>query len=254
MSWDDFDITDYEDERGDDIDCKTITHLYQLRHAYNLYGNETVAEEMGVPKVRINALYYSNIHGSTDLQPFIRLPDEEFKNEFKKCKREANERERSIEEVRQKNENLINDLKKKRKLFAGIGTNKAKRRLNKLALTSPLAKAIRLALEIEDKSISAKNSYREYQNRIYYQKTLLILDLCELFKQQKWIYGVQESSVPAASHVIYFEIPTCEQISWHFTPEKSDIFPVYARDWDGKENSTIRKLEVIAEKLLKEKT
>lgn len=111
---------------------------------------------------------------------------------------------------------------------------------------------MRLALEVEDKSVSAKNSYGTYQDKIYKQKTKFILDLCELFKDQDWTYGVQKSEVPPTSHVIYFEIPGCEQISWHFTPEEKDgDFPIYVSEWDKKSNSTLRKLEAVAERLLK---
>ncbi len=127
-----------------------------------------------------------------------------------------------------KNERLIEDLKNKRIEFAGIGTNKAKRRLNKLALIDPIAKAVRIALEIEDKSISAKDSFGKYQTKIYNQKTKLIFDLCELFKEKNWLYGVHRSNVPPTSHVIYFEIEGCEQISWHFSPGKHKL-PVYQR-------------------------
>jgi hypothetical protein len=155
-----------------------------------------------------------------------------------------------IQEIREKNENLIYDLKKKRKEFAGVGTNKAKRRLNKLASTNLIAKAVRLALEIEDKNISAKKSYGKYQERIYKQKNTLIMELCDLFKKNDWNYGIQKSEAIPTSHVIYFEIPNCKQISWHFTPEKEEDFSPYKGKWDKKLNSTLDKLEVVTVKLL----
>ena len=154
------------------------------------------------------------------------------------------------EQVKRKNNQLIYQLKTNRTKFAGIGTNKAKRRLNKLAINSILAKAVRLALEIEDKNISAKNSYGKYRNKIYNQKTELILELCKIFKEQNWIYGTQKSEVPAATKVIYFEIPECEQISWHFSPTIGKYIPIYEKEWDKKENSTLSKLEVITKQLL----
>ena len=153
-------------------------------------------------------------------------------------------------EIRAKHEALASDLKNQRSKFAGIGTNKAKRRLNKLAINDPIAKAIRLALEVEDKNISAKQYYGKYRERNYDQKAILIDDLCKLFKEQNWIYGIQNSDVYPVTHVIYFEIPTCEQISWHFSPTKESDFPIYAGEWDGKQNSTLGKLETIAIKLL----
>ena len=107
-------------------------------------------------------------------------------------------------------------------------------------------------MEIEDKSISAKGSYGTYQEKIYKRKTELILALCELFKEKHWNYGIQKSEVPPTSHVVYFEMPNCEQISWHFTPEKELDFPKYKGEWDKKINSTLEKLEVVAAMLLED--
>ena len=145
---------------------------------------------------------------------------------------------------------LISQLEHSRSDFAGLGTRKAKIRLNKLAKTDPKAKAIRLALEIEDKNISAKKSYGEFKQKIYRQKSRLINELIELCKIHKWKYGIRKSDVPPTTHVIYFELPECEQISWHYTPEKNDKLPVYRKKWDGKTNSTLGKLEQPARKLL----
>jgi len=239
-----------DDYDFDDIDVEKITHLYQLRHAYNVLGYRVVADGLKIPTDRVVRLYKSKANGSLELSQIIKLDDEKFKEFLAEKQREENERLRIINDVKYKNERLVNDLKKKRTGFAGIGTNKAKRRLNKLSITIPVAKAVRLALEIEDKSISAKNSYGKYQEKIYNQKTKIILDLCKLFKEQAWVYGVQESEVAPTSHVIYFEIPGCEQISWHFSPDKISEFPKYLAEWDKKINSTLRKLEAITIKIL----
>lgn len=243
---------DFDHYFEDDIDVKNIKHLYQMRHACNVLGYDIVARELKIEKKIITTLFHSGVHGSKELGQFFNLPEEKFRELLKGYQKEERERQRSIEEVRQKNENLVQDLKKKRELFAGLGTNKAKRRLNKLAISFPLAKAIRLALEIEDKSIQAKNSYGDYQDRIYRVKEKLISDLSQLFLEQDWVYGVQRSEVPGVTHVVYFEIPSCEQLSWHFSPATEMKFPDYAGDWDGKENSTLSKLEKIARKLLEE--
>lgn len=105
--------------------------------------------------------------------------------------------------------------------FAGIGTNKAKRRLNKLALTDPIAKAVRLALEIEDKEISANSSYGEYQQRIYESRTKLIYELSDFCKENGWKYGVK-------TEYIFFDIPSCEQISWYLLkPTKEEELEKY---------------------------
>lgn len=148
-------------------------------------------------------------------------------------------------------EDLIYILKEKRKTFASIGTNKAKRRLNKLSKENEVAKAIRKALEIEDKNILAKDHYGKYKDKIYNVKNILILELVHIFKENKWVYGIQKNKDPFPPHIIYFEIPNCEQISWHFDANKLGL-PKYNQEWDKEENSTLRKLEKITKKILKE--
>ena len=238
----------------DEIDLDDILFLYELRHACNVLDEKLVAKRIGMPVARVVALYESDVSGSEDILQFFNCSDDEFYDLIDDCEDEECDRQIAMYEAQKKNEMLVADLESQRTKFAGIGTNKAKRRLNKLALNDPVAKAVRIALEIEDKSISAKKAYGKYQERIYNQKTKFILDLCHLFKEQGWVYGTQKSEVPPTSHVIYFEIPGCKQISWHFSPEKKDgKFPRYENKWDGKKNSTMRKLEAISKKLLDEK-
>lgn len=235
----------------DEIDVSKIDYLYELRHACNVLGINYIAKELSVSAKRVMKLCDSDVHGSEGLKQFFKVPYNEFLKAIEKCELEDMEYWKSINKAHEKNGRLIYDLKCKREKFAGIGTNKAKRRLNKLALNNPVAKAVRLALEAEDKSISAKKYYGTYQSRIYEQKTKLILDLCNLFKEHGWKYGIQKSEIPPTSHVIYFEIPHCEQISWHFTPEKKDgNFPKYEGEWDKKINSTLDKIEVTTLMLL----
>jgi hypothetical protein len=237
-------------EFDEDIDVKSIVFLYELRHACNVLGLEEVARGLRMSPKNVTRLYESSIHGSEDILDFFNISKKEFSKLLIEYEKESTDVEELIEDARIRNDELIVKLKQNRTNYAGIGTNKAKRRLNKLALTNPLAKAVRLALEIEDKNISAKDSYGKYRDKIYNLKTKLIMDLCKLFKEQNWIYGIQDSKIPPVSHIIYFEIPTCEQISWHFTPEKENEFPAYTGKWDEKINSTIGKLEVVTKKLL----
>jgi hypothetical protein len=175
--------------------------------------------------------------------------DEDYDDYYSRRRYESEEESIAKYEAIQKNERLIDDLMRKRKVFANIGTNKAKRRLNKLAETNVIAKAVRLAIEIEDKSITAKKEFGKYRDKIYNQKSEMIMKLCDLFKANNWKYGIQSSDNYSASHVIFFEIPTVEQISWHFSPDKRDI-PVYDGVWDEKVNSTMNKLEKATKKLL----
>ena len=122
-----------------------------------------------------------------------------------------------------------------------------------------MAKAVRIALEIEDKNISAKKTRGKYKEKIYNQKHDFIAKLCNIFKEQNWAYGVQKTDNYSASHIIYFEIPGCEQLSWHFTPNNPNVevfrhikdVPIYAGEWDKKTNSALDKLEKISLELLK---
>jgi hypothetical protein len=240
----------FEDYIFDELDVTRITRLFQMRHACNVLGMKTVAKDLNVTLSRVKSLYSSPISGSKELNPFFSCSDDQFKEMLDQGIREEIDRREKINDRYLRHELLITDLQIKRKQFAGLGTNKAKRRLNKLATTSIIAKALRIALEIEDKNISAKNSYGEYREKIYDLKQKLIVELCQIFKEQSWKYGIQKSEVPAATAVIYFEIPTCEQISWHFSPENEIDFPLYDGTWDKKENSTLAKLEAVAVRLL----
>ncbi len=238
------------DDFKENIDVSMITKLYQLRHACNVLTMRSVASQLGVSLERVKILYNSRIHGSRSLEPLFTCLDNEFEKLVEYYEHEEQDRHKRIVAVQEKNEHLIRQLQIHRRKFAGIGTNKAKRRLNKLVDTNVLARAVRLALEVEDKSISAKNSYGKYQQKIYKQKQQLIINLSSLFKEQDWKYGIQKSDIHFITHIIYFDIPTCEQISWHFSPEKESVFPPYEGSWDKKENSTLQKLEVIVTNLL----
>lgn len=139
-----------------------------------------------------------------------------------------------------KNENLVGQLNNARKNALGIGTNKIKRRLNLLSKENQIALALRIALEIEDKNILAKKSYGKYKSKIYETKKILINNLIDVFVSNGWCFGKHISDGIETNHIIYFEIPNCEQISFHTDLEKS--VPDYNKMWDGKISSTIPKL------------
>jgi hypothetical protein len=142
----------------------------------------------------------------------------------------------------EKNEKLICDLADFRINALGIGTNKIKRRLNKISTTNVIAKALRLAIEIEDVNILAKKSFGKYKNKQYDKKSKLILDLVEIFKENGWIYGIQYEKNISTNHILYFEIPNTEQISFHTNLYNTHMYPNYKSEWDGKINSTYPKL------------
>lgn len=154
-----------------------------------------------------------------------------------------NNRSSSHSSALEKNADLIYQLQVSRDNFLGIGTNKTKRRLNKLSETNPIALAFRIALETEDKNIQAKNSFGKYRRKIYDQKAILIEQMLNLFKKNGWEYGLHEESAYDTNAIAFFEIPGCEQISWHCTLRCISSTPRYEKEWDGKINSTLNKLE-----------
>ena len=119
--------------------------------------------------------------------------------------------------VRDKYSSLISQLNGKRKSFCGIGTRKAKIRLNKLAKTDILAKLYRLALEVEDKNINAK-AYPDYRDRYYEEKEDLLNALVDLVVANKVIVGYHVDKSADENYeyplmLVYFDLLTFEQIS-----------------------------------------
>lgn len=142
----------------------------------------------------------------------------------------------------------VRRLKQARAEFCGLGTRKVKLHLNRLAPSSPVARAFRLALEIEDASSMAKKYGGEWKHAYYEKKHLLIHDLIILFDEQGWTYGKHESETYQTQFIIYFEIPNCEQISFHANLDCE--VPDYPAAWDGKTHSTLNKLERAITELL----
>lgn len=137
---------------------------------------------------------------------------------------------------------LVRQLEKARDNFCGVGTRKLKIRLNKIGEHCPIARAFRLALEIEDCSTQGKK-YRgsEWSYKKFREKSELIEKLCKICEREGWIYGKHKSNDWQTEHIVYFELPFCEQISFHTT--LSFEIPVYEKEWDGKRHSTLGKLE-----------
>lgn len=258
---DDFDY----DKRAPEPLPAQINALYELRHFTNVYGVEATAERAGLNVENVGKLRTSSFHGSLELAPFRT----DFVWAWNTACAAEGERDRAIIERERKRQELLDSLSKARESFAGIGTRKAKIRLNKLTKSSVAARAIRLALEIEDKNISAKLAERKYENlldlvnrwqaayvtdyseRIYEHKHKLILELCDLARAEGWTYGIGKSDSRATSHVIYFDLPGCAQISWHFSTRQADgDFPEYPGQWDELEGSTLVKLETVTKSLL----
>jgi hypothetical protein len=152
--------------------------------------------------------------------------------------------------------NKARSLSAARTSFCAVGTRKTKLALNKLAKTSTYAKALRIALEIEDKNLTAKKYHGgdiggyTYNEIAYFAKHDGILELIEICRSEGWTLGIQESPVVGATHVIYFDLPGVEQISWHFTPPLQHGLSTYSGVWDGAKNSTLQKLEAAIIRLM----
>jgi hypothetical protein len=164
----------------------------------------------------------------------------------------AIERAELRELQQEERENAIrSQIQDARSNFAYIGTNKAKRRLNKLGEKCPIAKAIRVALEAEDNNLCAKESYGKYKEKIYRRKSRNIVELISIFKENGWNYGIGVSDTHKTTNIIYFDMPLDgKQISWHYSPAENANLPLYSGVWDGLEHSTFGKLSGLAAKVL----
>lgn len=95
----------------------------------------------------------------------------------------------------------IGTLIQARTQFAGIGTRKAKLALNKLAKADEYARALRVALEIEDVNLTAKRYFGgdcggyTYADINYLKKAEHIEGLIEICKSQGWVFGVHGTGV-----------------------------------------------------------
>lgn len=227
----------------------TISDVYfvsELRHYVNCFGIDKDLLKKFKTSHQIIDEIYDNCFGSDLVEDLVK--------DSKYRKDRINEREKvlSTKQDTIKNHQInIQNLKKHRTDFCGVGTNKTKRLLNKLSKTSELAKAYRKMLEIEDKNITAKDTDFRYKDKVYYQKHMFILEMIEIFKENNWTFGYQNSDVRNINHIIYFELPDCEQISFHCTLEDEVLktIPTYNKEWDGKKNSTLNKLENSIKKL-----
>lgn len=137
---------------------------------------------------------------------------------------------------------LVRQLESARDRFCGVGTRKIKLQLNQYGQNNALARAFRIALEIEDRSTQGKK-YRgsEWSDKKYREKSEWIEKLCKLCAIEGWTFGKHKSDSFHTKHIVYFELPYCEQISFH--TNLSIEIPDYPKQWDGQTHSTLRKLE-----------
>lgn len=234
-----YDDFDYYDDPFSEItyscDPDLLFNVSSLRHYVNCHG---ITDRL-LEKYKANIGQIESIvefcRGSLKLSDVFKDYDniiEENMDSLKK-KREAEE----------KNRKLMAQLSDCRDNFCGLGTRKVKLFLNKKVKEGDiLSKAYRIALETEDENVKAKENlyYSDYH---YAKKKELINELIELCEEQDYTYGVQNTDNYSTRHIIYFELPNCEQISFHNTFKDISELPKYEKNWDGKVNSTLPKLE-----------
>lgn len=182
-------------------------------------------------------------------------------NEYKESIKEqyrikAEQYERRCEAI-SKNIDLISSYERfKKSMCYGIGQRRIKLMLNnKIKAGDILAELYKTALETENANINAKK-YRNtlscsYKDVSYNEKRIKLFELiglCNKYNEHndsKIIYGWERSDNYSANTVIYFDLPKCEQISFHINLNNDEriSIPEYYKEWDGKVNSTIWKLE-----------
>lgn len=131
--------------------------------------------------------------------------------------------------------------------FCSIGFRRTKLLLNSDKKTDIVVYALRLALDIEIWNIKAKKN-KKTEKYYYKKKHSGIRELIKISKEQGWTYGyhhVNDMSVSEIKHVIYFEIPGCDQLSYHITFREKELkeIPEYLAEWDGLGCSIFSKLE-----------
>lgn len=150
------------------------------------------------------------------------------------------------EEAINKNIDLIEQLSRKRENMCGLGTRKVKLFLNKQIKNNDInAELYRMALEVEDYNIQAKEcrgKFRDKKYNVKHRKIMELIDLCEKYGVK---YGVEMKKERLSNAIFYFELPEMRQISFHTTLNNNDLdkYPKYDKEWDGEINSTLNKIE-----------
>lgn len=161
----------------------------------------------------------------------------------------------------EKNEKLVNKyVDCKDDICGGVGQNRVKRFLNKKVKEGDkLAELYRTALELENCNINAKRyGYKfAYRERYYKQKEELIqklTELCANYDGEGLVYGYVAEQGHLTTHIVYFELPNTEQISYHtnLTKEQCKAIPRYEKEWDHKEYSSMTKIVAAIESTYKE--
>jgi hypothetical protein len=144
-------------------------------------------------------------------------------------------------------ERRVEDYEQRKDTFChGIGQRRIKLFLNACIKNGDeVAQMYRLALEVESVNLNAKKALKKYHSdyHSYDKKEACLRQLSDKCKQMSVVFGIQASTAPAARYVVYYELPGCEQISFHTNEPEAAGWPHYDGKWDGKKCSTLGKLE-----------
>lgn len=144
-------------------------------------------------------------------------------------------------------ERRVEDYEQRKDTFChGIGQRKVKLFLNAcIKAGDKVAQMYRLALEAEGVNLNAKKALKKYHSdyHAYDKKEECLRQLSDMCKRMSVVFGVQVSTAPAARYVVYYELPGCEQVSFHTNEPEAVNWPHYDGAWDGKKCSTLGKLE-----------
>ena len=237
----------YYDYEYEELNVSDVTTVSQLRHFINCTSHYKELADWFNTDIEMIDKIYNNFKGRISVKNIIQNYDVELAK-YTKSQEEYEERQQKINE---RNEILADQLASSRENFCGLGTRKVKLLLNKLAKTDDVAKAYRMALEIEDKNILAKTTqdkygkYNDYTTKIYNAKYQLIKELISICKNNNYIFGYEKSDTKYPNSIMYFELPDMEQISFHvdLSDDELKTYPQYAGTWDRQENATLRKIE-----------
>lgn len=238
------DDSDYGLICQDPKNTQAVTDVSMLRHYINCWGWTKAL------KRHVNPLTYDQVveivdlcKGSTSIKSL--------KKDYDNIIKEANDIRIAQAEREMNNYILIEQLHSVRNNFCGLDTRNIKLMLNKIGKTDPVALAIRYLLEAEDYNIKAKESYGEYRDKNYEKKSEFVEKALDVCLENNFKCGWQDSDLPNISHVVYFDIPGVEQISFHqdLSSEYLERCPEYDSEWDSLVNSTLLKIE----KAIKEK-
>ena len=227
-----------------------VNNVSMLRHYVNYHGiTKRLKEYLNLDCSEIDAIIQS-AKGDTPICSDIPMNAPDL---VANCRKEI----KSKEDALRKNERLIRILKDKRDTLCGCGTRKVKLFLNKQIKQGDTdAKLYRLALEAEDKNITAKSTSFRYQDKVYNEKKRLIMQLANECRLLGLNYGYQQCDNYSCNYILYFELPNMEQISFHtnLTKEELESIPQYLEEWDNKECSTLNKIEETLSEMYFKKT